>query len=469
MNRSVLPSCRAGLIVVFMMMPTLVISESLPDALAKAYKNSQLLESTRALLRSQDENIPQALSAMRPKVMAQTSTAVSTSSGYLGANAVSNTQNTTLPLVLQIGADLTIYDGGDTKIAVQAARETAFAVRQSLVEAEQNVLLRAARAYLGVQRANTLLNLANNQLEFVKAQLEAAQSREQLGEITVTDVSLVEAQLAIAEGNVHSRRGELEIANKTYLFEIGNNPGVLDPVPPLPELPTSLKQAQVIATQQHPSIKRAQYTLSAARFNLKRFETVQRPRVVLGGRFRTNRDFNKLNRGAETVELSLSATTPLYQGGLTSSQLRQTAAATEKAAIDLQREAAVITHNVVVAWNRLEIAQLLIPTIQQQVNSAELALSGIREETALGIRTTIDQLQALQDVEEANTKLVSARTDRDIAVYELLQSLGLLTVNHLRLDVVMFDPEINYNAVKDGPKIRNRQKLINTIMERTAR
>lgn len=460
------------LFVTALLLPNKSVADTLADAMANAYKNSDLLESRRALLRVSNEKVPQALAAMRPKVNAQTSATANVRSGYFRTGlspARTRTEQSSLPLTLQIGAELTIYDGGDTKIATEAAHEGVLAVRQSLIEAEQGVLLGAARAYFAVLRQRKLLELANNGLEFFSAQLDAAESRNQLGEITKTDVSLVESQLAGAQGNLHTREGELEIAEKTYLFQVGKLPGALESSTPLPEIPKNLEQAKMIATKQHPTIKRSQHTVASARLNLKRFETINKPRIKLGGGFGTNREYDEFSRGTDTFSVSLSATMPIYQGGVASSRLRETAANAEKAAIDLHFEAKKISHGVVVAWNRLEITQLLIPTIQQQVGSARLAVLGIREELTLGTRTTLDLLRALQDLSKANTDLVSAKTERDVAVYELLAAMGLMTVEHLGLDVPIYNPETSFNEVKDAPAVRKRQELINKILERSSR
>ncbi len=444
-----------------------VMAESLPDAMAAAYKNSKILESARALLRAEDENVPQALSEARPQLSAQARVG-SRFRRFAPLGSTSRIDSTTLPTTLQLTSEITIYDGGDTKTATEAARQGVLALRQSLIAREQAVLLDAAQAYHDVLRQRELLELAENGQRLTNTQLEAAKSRFELGEITRTDVSLVEAGLAAAQSRVFLRRGELEIAEKNFELATGLTPGNLAPTPPLPDLPDSLEHAQDIAAQQHPAVNRAKHTVSAARLNLKRFETVNKPRIVLGGSVGTSRDLKTWELGTDTVEVFLDARMPLYQGGAISSRLRATAANADKAAVDLQREAQLVAQNVAIAWARLEIAQSLIPASEQQVVSAELAYSGITQEAALGTRTTIDQLDAEQELQEARNNLVSSINDRDMAVYTLLESVGLLTVRHLGIDVPTYDPEENFNKVKDAPGVRKRQELINKVMERTS-
>lgn len=441
-------------------------AETLPDVMVAAYKNSKLLESTQTLLRSQDETVPQALAAMRPSLTALASVAARYRNSVHSVTRV-RSGSTSLPATLELLMEMTIYDGGDTKLATEAARQGVLALRQSLVEAEQAVLFAAVKAYHDVLRQTEILQLAESGLRVMEAQLEAAESRFELGEITKTDVSLVEASRAAAQSQVYLRRGELEIAKRNFVLATGIAPRNLAPTPPLPSIPASLQEAQEIAAQEYPSIKRLKHSVSAARLNLQRFETINDPRIVLGSRIGTERDLDSLGDGADSFSVSLSARLPLYQGGRADSQLRQTAALAERAAIDLQQEAGRVKQNVAIAWARLKIAQSLIPANEEQVKSVELAYQGIKQEEELGARTIIDLLNAEQRLQEARTNLVTSIKDKDMAVYALLETAGLMTVKHLGLGIPSYDPNVNFNKVKDGPRIRKRQQLIETILQRT--
>ncbi len=451
-----------------LLMPNMALTASLPDAMAAAYANSKLLESARAALRAQDEDVPGALAAMRPQLSALARVSGRTRRAPPGGNMKRpRATDSSLPATLQLIAEIQVYDGGDTDLTVQAAQESIRAARQSLVEAEQQVLLAAAQAYHDVLRQRELLEVAENGLILTKTQLQAAQSRFELGEITRTDVSLVEASLATAQGRVFMREGDLEIAERNYELAVGTLPGALDPTPPLPELPADLEHAQSVAAQVHPAIKRAKHALSAARLTLRRSETAKRPRISVGSSVGTNRDLQHWSHGIDTMEIFVETRIPLYQGGTTSSLLRRAVANAERAAVELQREAQLVALDVSIAHSRLEVAASLIPTNEQHVDSAELAYQGIRQETALGARTTIDLLNAEQDLQEARSNLVAALKERDMAVYALLESVGLLTVQHLGLGVPEYDAKENFNRVKNAPDVQNRQEIVDRILEKT--
>ena len=54
--------------IVFTQLNTPAVSETLPEALVKAYQGNPMLTLERAKLRATDENVPQALSGYRPQV-----------------------------------------------------------------------------------------------------------------------------------------------------------------------------------------------------------------------------------------------------------------------------------------------------------------------------------------------------------------------------------------------------------------
>ena len=69
----------------------------------------------------------------------------------------------------------------------------------------------------------------------------------------------------------------------------------------------------------------------------------------------------------------------------------------------------------------------------------------------MGSRTTLDVLDLEQDLLDAQTNLISSQIDRAVTSYELLASMGLLSVDHLGLGIATYDPAAYYNAVKNAP------------------
>ena len=99
------------------------------------------------------------------------------------------------------------------------------------------------------------------------------------------------------------------------------------------------------------------------------------------------------------------------------------------------------------AWAQLQVARAQVAATQQQVRAAQLAFDGVREEARLGARTTLDVLDAEQELLDARNAVLNAQTSAYLAVYSVLQSMGLLTTEHLGLKVERHDVTEYYNAV----------------------
>ena len=87
-------------------------------------------------------------------------------------------------------------------------------------------------------------------------------------------------------------------------------------------------------------------------------------------------------------------------------------------------------------------------TATAQVAAAALALDGINQEYQVGSRTTIDVLNAEQELLSARIGQITAEHDRVVVSYQLLAAIGHLTARHISLGGEFYDPEENYNAVK---------------------
>ena len=101
----------------------------------------------------------------------------------------------------------------------------------------------------------------------------------------------------------------------------------------------------------------------------------------------------------------------------------------------------------------------------QQVQASQKAFDGVREEAKLGARTTLDVLNAEQELLSARASRLEAEANRYVGVYQVLSSMGLLTADHLGLGVPAFDPEAYYKAVKDAPAHSAQGKALDRILK----
>lgn len=414
-------------------------AESLTDTLIQSYRNSPQLEQQRALLRAADEDVAIAVSALRPTLNAQAS--------------VSKTVTDTLPTAtgasLSLILDYTLVDGGQRFLRIGAAKEAVLAGRYGLIQAEQQILLNGASAYLNLLQSLRNVDLRESNLRLLQQQLRAARDRFEVGEVTRTDVTIAEARLAAAQSLLANARGQVDIQRETYRLITGRMPtGRLSAPPPSPQLPPTIDRAQALALQVHPLITAAQHEVTAATLLADAAEADRLPSINLGGSLGIDRRV-----GEPSASLSVTGSIPIYNGGRLSALNRRAIANAQASRAALAQQARTVSEGVGRAYALLRIARAQITASKQQVRSAQLAFEGFREEALLGARTTLDVLDAEQELLDARTAALQAEIDAQLAVYQVLASIGLMTTDHLGLSVERYDPSAYYNLVSNAPAI----------------
>ena len=89
----------------------------------------------------------------------------------------------------------------------------------------------------------------------------------------------------------------------------------------------------------------------------------------------------------------------------------------------------------VAAWGANENSSGVLRAARAEVQAAEVALAGVREEAKVGQRTTLDVLNAQQALLNARVQLVTAQHDSVVNSYSLLSAVGRLSIQTLGLAV----------------------------------
>ena len=141
---------------------------------------------------------------------------------------------------------------------------------------------------------------------------------------------------------------------------------------------------------------------------------------------------------------------PIYQGGTEYALIRQSKETETQQRLALDQTRDQIRANTVQAWGQLDANKAQVVSAQAQVTAAEVALNGVREEAKAGQRTTLDVLNAQQELVNARVALVTAQRDRVVASYALLAAAGRLSARVLGLGIPIYDPTDHYHQVRDS-------------------
>ena len=426
-------------------------AQSLEGALAQAYGANPTLNSQRAALKVINENVPQALSGYRPRASA-TADAGRTYSDISvpGVGNRNESRGFSSPRGLGLTVDQTLFNGGKTQSQVGQAESQVLGQRELVRNTEQNVLLEGVTSYMNVLRDTAVLNLNQNNVEVLEEQLRQVRDRFQVGEVTRTDVAQAESRL---QGSIATRavaQADLKTSLARYRQAIGATPKKLAPAKPIEaRLPKNLDIALKAALVEHPAIIAAQHNVDAAELAVKVSEADLYPTVGLAGT--VSHRYDSTTQGDVRTSASIVArlTVPIYEGGAVYSRTRQAKETAGQRRIDVDTQRDAVRSAVVTAWGQLEGAKAQIQAAQAQVEAAEVALNGVREEAKVGQRTTLDVLNAQQELLAARVSLVRAQRDRVVASYAVLSASGRLSAQRLGLKVAIYNDRLHYGQVRD--------------------
>lgn len=429
--------------------PAVVSAETLEGALARAYGAHPSLNAQRASLRATNEGVSQAVSGYRPRINASADAGLQ----YTDVDVPGGSSNSSLsPRGIGLQVDQTLYNGNRTFNRVRSAEAGVYAARELLRNVEQNILLDAATAYMAVLGDTAVLNLRNNNVEVLDEQLRQVRDRFSVGEVTRTDVAQAEARLAGARSQSSAAQAQLRASLARYRQTVGGEPRKLAPGRSVETLlPRSLDVAIGSGLTQHPSITAALHNVDLAEFNVKVVEGELYPSIGISGRLQQRYDSQVRDDRRFSASAVATLTIPIYEGGEVYSRARaaKEVLGQRRLEVDIARD--TIRANIIATWSQLEAAKAQIAAAQAQVQAAETALSGVREEAKVGQRTTLDVLNAQQELLDARVALIAAQRARVVASFQTLSATGRLSVATLRLRVTRHDPKRHFQQVRDKP------------------
>ncbi|MGZ8349693.1 MAG: TolC family outer membrane protein [Allosphingosinicella sp.] len=435
---------------------------TLRDALVKTYAANPTIMAERAALRATGEGVAIARAQGRPQV----STDAGLNQDVFTDNILGGRGRS---FSASADVSLPLYAGGRIRNSVRAADTRVLAGRADLRATEGDTFTEAVAAYMDVIRDRSIVQLNQSQTRVLGTNLQATRDRFEVGDLTRTDVAQSEARLALAQSNLDVAEGQLVASEENFQRVIGDEPGDLQPPPPLPPLPTTPDQAVDIALANNADLASIAAQARAAGFDVAVARGSRLPTVSATGITRyvdalgTNETVGGVSLGPDSTTNSgfgVQFTLPLYQGGGASARVRQAQAFRSQL---LEQSIAVerlVVANTRAAFAIYQAAQEAIESNTIAVAANRLALEGTRAEQTVGTRNVLDVLNAEQELLNSEVLLVTARRDAYVAGFQLLNAMGAAEAEDLNLDGgVLYDPQVHYdrysrswNDWNDGPR-----------------
>jgi outer membrane protein len=303
---------------------------------------------------------------------------------------------------------------------------------------------------MNLLQTTATLDLQRRNVEVLQEQLRQTRDRFNVGEVTKTDVAQAESRVAAGRSQMLAAESNVVTARATYRQVVGVEPGKLTPGTPVDRMsPRTLKSAVDQGRAENPSVTAAALGVDVATLQVKINEGALYPTVSVSGTVQKQVDQTPQIPSTLSFIALGTISVPLYRGGSEYATIRQSKETLGQRRMDLDTQRDSAQQSVVQSWGQLEAAKAQIIATQAQVAAAETALNGVREEARVGQRTTLDVLNAQQELVNARVALVNAQRDRVVASYALLSATGRLSVAAMKLKLTPYDPTVHYQQVRD--------------------
>lgn len=311
---------------------------------------------------------------------------------------------------------------------------------KQLVLSKQSLILRASKAYFDVLLAQDKIELIDAQKTAINKQLEQAKANFDVGTSTITDFNEAQARFDLVSAQQIAAVNELEVKKRAIQSMIGGLPQPLigvrnDLVAQSPE-PIEMEKWVEVAEQNSLMIGLQQQAVEIATQEVERQNAGHMPTLDAVAGYNNNYangTATGLGNGSDitSASIGLQLQIPIYQGGFVSSKVREAVATKQKALDDLEaakRQADLDTRS---AYLNLASSVAQIKAYEQALNSSQSQLDSTNLGYEVGVRTSVDVLNAQQQYFSAKRDLLQSRYSYLINILSLKSAVGLLSESDL--------------------------------------
>ncbi len=404
-----------------------------------AQANDPVFAAARATQQAGLEKLPQGRSQLMPSI-------------NLTANRTFNDQNTIYPegpLAITTGDYRFNSHGYGLNLVQPLFRqqnwltygESELQVAQAEMQfkiAEQDLILRVAKAYFDVLSAQDSVQLAEAQKTAISEQLAQAKRNFEVGSATVTDTLEAQSRYDLTGAQQIAAQNDLEIKRSALQQLINSSPQDLKPLGKEISLdapqPADMEKWVEAAQSANLQLAIAQASDQIAEKEVARNRGGHYPTLDLvanytqsnanGGNFGPNENTNK----SVGVQLNF----PIFAGGMVNSKLREAEADRERARQDLENARRSAAQQTRQAYLGVVSGIAQVNALKQAVASSESVLAASKLGHEVGVRTNLDVLNAEQQLYSTRRDLYQAQYNYLLSQLQLKAAVGVLGEEDLK-------------------------------------
>ena len=304
---------------------------------------------------------------------------------------------------------------------------------KQLALSKQDLILRTTQAYFAVLIAQDKIGLIAAQKTAILSQLDQAKANFDVGTATVTDVNEAQARYDLSVAQEIAAINEYQIATRAIQAITGVIPEKLATVRSDIKT-TSLEQPMAkwldVATQNNLNLQIQQDTLRLSEQNIKYAQAGHYPTLDAIANYNDNyANGNATGTGSELKAgvIGLQLQIPLYQGGAVSSRIRQAVYNKQKAQDDVEIARRQVELETQRAYLNLNTSIAQVKAYEQALKSSQSQVDSTKLGYEVGVRTSVDVLNAQQQLFSAKRDLLQARYDYLVNIIRLKAASGVVT------------------------------------------
>ena len=409
----------------------------LSKALLQAYNGNPVLNAERENIQVSREDVKISRSEFLPSVTLSGSKSQENTEKQTDVSGANSSFTDVDPKTQSINIEQKIFQGFAGIASMQKSKIGLTLAEAKLLKTEQEILYQAVEAYSGLIFAEEKLKINQNNINLLERQVETDQARLERGQITLSDLAQSESSRAGARAKFLQAKNETVTAKLTYEKIIGPIIDVnsLDKESDLNfTMPGSLSEAIEISKAKNPNliISKLEYEQSEKEVTIARSDLS--PSASLSFNSSKSDDVSSTVGERDKEVLKATISWPIFNGGKNSASLNKSKNLRNRKKLLLDNALKTNDTNVASTWSSLQVSKSLLDSVTAQVKAAEIANEGITVEYESGLgRSTLDVIQSSSILLTSKISLADSKRNYLLSQFKLLQSIGLLNNNYLKL------------------------------------
>ena len=323
-----------------------------------------------------------------------------------------------------------IFDGFETPHEVDRFTFKTDAQAYRVFGRSEIIGLQASQAYIEMLRNQTLLDLAQKNLETHRSIYKQIRLRTERGVGRRSDLDQATGRLANAESNFFAQQGNLQDAETSYYRVIGVLPKMLEEAPSPSkkngDIPPSLDDAIELALANHPTLKEAESDIKESKAQHETASAPFYPRVDFEVSYDNNDDTGGIRGVNEDLTAMVRVRYNLFNGGRDLARRRQTAHEIAQAKNIRDNTYRQVMESVRLSWVAYQTLNTQMAFFESHRDSSIKTLEAYKRQFNIGQRTLMDLLDTTNEVYLASIAYADAKYSELTARYRILAGMGKL-------------------------------------------